>query len=335
MAGAQAPPTVVARGRDEVHATVRERVAPTDASSGEPGALDRAVPLQRGHRVARAGRVVPASRTEQGTQPPLVQPDDRDEEPTHGADRRASTPRAEVRRHRSRSSARRALDAVAARLVARITTCSPGRRSPRRERATWRRRRLTRWRTTDDPTALLTTSPTRGSSSGPTGESLCSAGAGLQRCSTTVDEPTLRPRRMVRRKSEDRRIRFRAASTVRPSGECAPWTGGSSRSIGPHASACGHESHGSSRACECWAERCASRCGSRAGHRVTAADLHGQRRQWVCRSLSEARDGAREEYVSADQRVKPTSEPTPAQQSQEHHPCRGVNSPLPCWCRWG
>jgi len=106
---------------------------------------------------------------------------------------------------RSRSAARSAWQAVAARGVARTTSRLPPGSNPRYPRARWRSRRRTVFLTTAEPTALLTTKPTR-------------AGSWLS-CRTskrpdTSGRPALLPPRVASAKSVLRRILAAAGSIV-------------------------------------------------------------------------------------------------------------------------
>lgn len=106
-----------------------------------------------------------------------------------------------------------------------LTTRFPSSRSESRSRTIWRNRRVTRCRTTEFPTALDTTNPTKD-------ESLVRS-----TCTTSRGELALAPRRMVVEKSSDRRIRLRAGSTSgRQAGATLTATRGNNRaaSTGTH-----------------------------------------------------------------------------------------------------
>lgn len=147
----------------------------------------------------------------------LEQPDQ------HGLDRREPSHRRDVR-HRapartsaaSRCSARVALSADCAAGRARTTTRDPRGNLSTRSRIRWRSWRLTRLRSTAEPTALLTTKPTdvcppvRGTRAPVTPER---RGSGpITRCVTRVGWVPLAPRRIVCRKSSPLRMRWLRAS---------------------------------------------------------------------------------------------------------------------------
>ncbi len=103
----------------------------------------------------------------------------------------------------SRSSPSSADVASAAGGNARTTTMAPAGSTPSLGARRWRNRRLTRWRTTDPPTALLTTSPARGAPSA----------VGQWRWITSLDRPLRRPRRRTATNSSRRVSRDPAGST--------------------------------------------------------------------------------------------------------------------------
>ncbi len=130
----------------------------------------------------------------------------------------------EPRAHRSRpadSSARRnprrsscsnrADDAVRLPGNARITIRSQSWSSPKTDRATWRSRRDTRWRSTAEPTDFPTISPTRGPVA-PSSSSAC------RRCTMTSGCAARLPRFTVASNSVDRLMRLRAESTAEKPG---------------------------------------------------------------------------------------------------------------------
>jgi hypothetical protein len=109
-------------------------------------------------------------------------------------------------------------------------------------------RRVTRWRSTEFPTAELATMPTRRS------RAPCST----CRC-TTKPRPEVRlPRLTVAWKSLALRIRRAEGSISRLRAGRGPWHGGSPESRGPHGCASGAGSRGSSPYGGCSAGRCAS-----------------------------------------------------------------------------
>ena len=95
-----------------------------------------------------------------------------------------------ARKPESRSSPSTDDGASAAGGRARTTSREPGGRLARRGRTRWRSLRATRCRTTDPPTARLTTKPARGGASAGSG-----ASAGTKRWTTSRGRPTRRPRR--------------------------------------------------------------------------------------------------------------------------------------------
>ena len=103
----------------------------------------------------------------------------------------------------SRSSPSSADVASAAGGSALTTTMAPGGSSPRRGASRWRSRRLTRWRTTEPPTALLTTNPARGAP----------PSAGQCMWTTSLDRPLRHPRRRTATNSSRRVSRNPAGST--------------------------------------------------------------------------------------------------------------------------
>ena len=107
----------------------------------------------------------------------------------------------------SRSSASTDDGASAAGGNARTTSRAPAGRSSSRSRTRWRSRRATRCRTTDPPTARLTTNPARGRGS------VGSGAVGRSRCTTSRGRPPRRPRRMVEANSSRRVSREPAGST--------------------------------------------------------------------------------------------------------------------------
>jgi hypothetical protein len=94
---------------------------------------------------------------------------------------------------------------VAAGGSARTTRSEPSGSSLNRSRTAWRRRRVTRWRTTALPTARLTTKPARGGSA---------ALPSSIRCTTSVDRLTRVPRRTTRENSALRVTRCCVGSTL-------------------------------------------------------------------------------------------------------------------------
>jgi hypothetical protein len=167
-------------------------------------------------RVGAARRVKPASRSQQRADEPPVGRKQPHEQPA--SSRQLACPLLRSPAHwlvtppcrrsnapitRSRSAARSAWQAVAARGAARTTRRLPPGSAPRYPRTRWRRRRLTLFRTTAEPTARLTTNPTR-------------AGSWLFPCTNRWPEtrrlPARLPHRVADAKSARRRIRAAAGS---------------------------------------------------------------------------------------------------------------------------
>src|SRR4051812_43025912 len=128
-------------------------------AKGQPGASQRTVDGQRFYRVGAATRVEAAARRQERRDEPLVEPHGQDEHPRQWARLRAGH-RNSLRNAASKSAARSALVASAEAGSARTTSEVPAGNTANRSRTTWRNLRLTRWRTTELPTALLTTKPT-------------------------------------------------------------------------------------------------------------------------------------------------------------------------------
>ena len=225
--------------------------------AGQCRAPHRPVALYRLHRVARTGGIEPAARAEQRRQDHLVEPDRRREHQhsrrSHahrtGAPGRAAEREAAPRSARSRASANVRLDATAAAGRARTTTSVPAGNAARRCASTWRRRRLTRFRVTAEPTARVTTTPTRG------------VRPSVVRAACTTRSPSPRTPRAAWTaavKSPRWRSRDRAGSTsVRPRAARAPWSGGLRGWRVRRGCACATGSRGSWPDDGCWAGTCA------------------------------------------------------------------------------
>ena len=170
-------------------------------------------------RVCTARRVEPAPRSEERADKPLICGQQTDEQPASRRQRTdirsgsaahwITTPpcrRSNASITRSRSAARSAWQAVAARGAARTTRRLPPGSKPRYPRARCRSRRRTVFLTTAEPTALLTTNPTRAASelSGRT-----------SRCPDTSGRPALLPPRVASANSALRRILAAAGSMIR------------------------------------------------------------------------------------------------------------------------
>lgn len=161
--------------------------------------------------------------------PPLVTPDQHDERngrPGHGELAGATIPIA--RSARSISRPRAAESAVAEPGRARMTTRDPGGSVDTRPRIRCRRRRATRCRTTEPPTALLTTKPIRGPGGRTAGSVVGSVegsvvgsttpGSARSTCITTSLRPIRRPRRTVAAKSSRWVSRAAVGSNARRAG---------------------------------------------------------------------------------------------------------------------
>jgi len=177
-----------------------ERVAPGDAPHRQPGAAQRAVRGERLDGVRAAGRCEAAPRSEQRGDEPLVAAKDRDEQ-SHGHDVGARRWRAA-----RRSLSRAALPAVAAPGAARTTSRVPGGSAGSAARSRCRSWRATRERTTDPPTALLTTRPAR-LGAGPATTGSAPSGSAASRCTVSSGRDARRPRRRTSVNSVRRRRR--------------------------------------------------------------------------------------------------------------------------------
>lgn len=158
------------------------------------------------------------------------------QQPRAGSNNRGAhgRPGTSTRKARSTSEANRADSASAERGNALITTSEPGGSTGNRSLITWRNRRDTRCRTTEPPTALLTTSPTRGDR--------VHGVSGTRTCITTSVRPARRPCRNVREKSSRRVSRAVVGSMARSrrsGGQLLPALAATSRQdraagTGPH-----------------------------------------------------------------------------------------------------
>jgi hypothetical protein len=196
-----------------------ERVAATQPAHCQPRSPQRTVQLHGLERVRATRRVEPAPGSQQRTDKPPVEVQQPHEQPAssrqlagfparRGAHRLLTPPcrRSKAPITRSRSAARSAWQAVAARGAARTTRRLPPGSDPRYPRARCRNRRLTVFRATAEPTDRLTMKPTLAGSSLP----------GLtSRCPETSDRPARLPRRVAEVKSALRRI-LAAAGSMTP-----------------------------------------------------------------------------------------------------------------------
>ena len=164
---------------DGVICTFVPGMAPPQPASRQPGTAQRSVHLQRPNRIRTAARVVAAACRQRRRADALVQPDRRQENAS--GDRCSHSDlsfrsgiggitiddalRRAARKPDLRSTASWALDAVAAEGNARMTKSVPGPRLLSCSRTSGRRRRVTRWRTTEFPTFAETTKPARGGAS--------------------------------------------------------------------------------------------------------------------------------------------------------------------------
>jgi len=234
--------------------------AAQQSPDGQCAALQQAVDLECLDRVGATAGVEAARRRQGGRHPALVAADQRDERdrqrrtPAHdrldaggrsvtrgldgdgvaagsreagsegrGRRRSGALLKRAPRRARSSSAPRLAESACADAGRARTTIREPLGASARRSRMRWRRRRATRWRTTDPPTALLTTNPTRelpNRAESTTGPSPAAEpdDSGSRTCITTSVRPERRPRRTTVVKSSRSVSRAVAGSTARMAG---------------------------------------------------------------------------------------------------------------------
>lgn len=160
----------------------------------------------------------------------------------------------------SRSEPSSALDASAAGGSARITNEHPGGSVPIRAEMRCRNRRVTRWRTTEFPTALLTTKPALAAKA-------ASDGSVVNAWTTRRRLPALAPRRITARKSSLRRKRAATGSTtpldggrIRRTAQRGPCDDGPPGCPGRPGSASAAGTRGSERVGGCSAGRCAYPC---------------------------------------------------------------------------
>ena len=148
----------------EVDTATRPRVAAKYPPHCENGSLEKPLHLYGFNRVGGTTRVVLAARAQNWGDHQLIAPNQFCGEPLQRIHGLAAFPDAvQIARLRSRASS--SLDAVAAAGWARTTTRVPPGRSLTLSRTKWRNLRCTRCRTTDPPTALETTNPTKAGSS--------------------------------------------------------------------------------------------------------------------------------------------------------------------------
>ncbi len=205
-------------------------MAPSNTPDGQPYPARRSVNGDGLETIGTTGRLEPAPRPQQRADECAVEPDEREQ---HAGDQpfrepvglpgrlgrgrmlrchdrpsvgvRASDPRRRSRRlsATSSSAARCSLRADAAGGLARTTKRLPLGSIGRRLRMRCLNLRLTWFRTTAPPTALLTTKPTSGGSSA----------SRRFRCATRTGRPARRPRRIASANSSPRRMRDADGST--------------------------------------------------------------------------------------------------------------------------
>lgn len=194
--------------RDLVDAPGRPWVTACQAPPSQPAALDAPMHLDRFEGVRRAGRIVATDLPVQRADQQPVEAKEPDQQVLHCAAPALAPRRGPSRarsRLRSRSTPSAALPAAPAAGSARTTTRVPGGRRSSRARARCRKRRFTRLRATELPTARLTTNPTEGAP--PIGS--------MSTWTTTVLDAARRPRRVTSRNDDASLRRFAAASTQR------------------------------------------------------------------------------------------------------------------------
>src|SRR5215204_6039241 len=196
-------------------------MAAQDATSGKPGAAERTMSLHGLQSVGRAGGVVATDLSVQRADREAIGLQQPDQYEFHRAPERLNAA--------SRSSAKVAEPLSAAAGSARTTTREPAGTMPRRSRIRCRSWRLTRLRSTAEPTPLLTTKPTDVSPPVP-GTTWV----------TRVGCAALAPRRIVSRKSSPLRMRYpRASNGIRQTAWRGPCGDAAQGSRGRRGCACG------------------------------------------------------------------------------------------------
>ena len=211
-------------------------MAPAYSPHHEPRPTQGAVAPERLHCIGAARGLEPAPRPEHRADQPLVEQDWLHEQPRHprrrlcaGLIRGLSRVRGASRDHgrchaltcrrsnlpstRSRSAARSRWRASAARELARMTSRLPAGSNPARIRATSRRRRRSRLRTTAPPTARVTTKPILGKV---TSSSLADPPSPASRCAVSSRPRARLPWRTASSNSWRRLIRAAGGSTFSP-----------------------------------------------------------------------------------------------------------------------
>lgn len=315
------PPTVSLSTGHHVDAPGSPGVAASHPADRKPTATDQTQRSDRLDAVLRARRVVPAplpghlryvvDRYQQRLDRPLVH------RVQAASDGRPDTRRAHTEApvwstkrpsERSRSSLRRADDAVAAPGRARTTTSVPAGSRPSLSRMRCRSRRRTALRTTALPTERPTLKPTRA------GRASCPPECAT--LTTSRGPPDRRPLRITARKSAPRRSRFAAGTmsapgcrndAVRRTRGRGPCGAGCSRWRGRRecASAVGNRAYANGGGC--WAGKCASRPDSRRLNKrafVIEADA-GPARAIASANSANGLRRTNKRYASAHRMVKP------------------------------
>lgn len=239
-------------------------MAPSNTPDGQPYPARRSMNGDGLETIGTTGRLEPAPRPQQRADECAVEPDEREQQagdqpasgqvglPRHlGRGRmlrchdrpsvgvRASDPRRRSKRlsATSSSAARCSLRADAAGGLARTTKRLPLGSIGRRLRMRCLNLRLTWFRTTAPPTALLTTKPTSGGSSA----------SRRFRCATRAGRPARRPRRIASANSSPRRMRDADGSTGPSSTYGRPLVPGAARGTGHERAATGRQTVSSAR----------------------------------------------------------------------------------------
>lgn len=209
-----------------VNATWVPGVASSDPADREPTSLEHAVPLKCGDRVGRTTGGEPTTRGQCRGDEPLIDPHQPDQGhrhplrhralallrlPVHTATSARTLRRAEPRQ-RLRSAANSWCAAWADRGWARRTTSWPAGTLGSSAATRCRSRRTVRWRTTELPTALETTNPTRTGPSSPGRFATWTLISALPLRAVTHRAPSDRPRSTARYCS-GRRSRCAAGNT--------------------------------------------------------------------------------------------------------------------------
>ena len=253
--------------------------AAQQSAESQPGTAQRAVHRQCFYGVGAAAGLEPAAGGKHRRDPPPVEVDGNEQHPgdrpglarmrrlgttrvvgeAHFAPPWSSAASRNRRRAESMSLPSSALAASAAGGSARTTNVHPGRTVPNRSRTTWRSRRATRWRTTELPTALLTTNPTRGTPSTSASSAELPApkpatSSAVMACTTSRGRPARRPRLVTSRKLSLPVSRLDAGSKrLRQTVLCDPCDDVPRGSPGRHGCASADGTRGSAHDGGCWA----------------------------------------------------------------------------------